>query len=317
MKEVSVVIPTIGRVEYLDKAIESLLNQTIPFSEIIVFDNSVEQNISELSKFGNDTKVKWEKSGDKQLDPMNSWNNAVKCTSSKFVTIFGDDDIAYEEFHSAIQKLLEKSNFVYINYDVMDENDSVTKFNKLEEIIYPSEQFRHQRMKGSLGMMVPGAVFKKDVFLNIGGYETSCLANFLYSDDLLYFKIAEIENKVIFSGKSYWKYRVHSGQIGNLIRLNDFSKSSHLYIEKLEKRLKELKVAETNIYPSELQNNGYMYKLISDRFFIIITKLFKAKEYKLIFLNIFDYVNDSHLPITFKFKNLLKLFLKAGKKLVK
>lgn len=135
LKKVSVVIPTIGRIEYLDKAIESLLNQSIPFSEIIIFDNSIEQNIRELSKYKDNENLHWKKSG-KQLDPINSWNMAVKTTSFEYVTVFGDDDIAYNEFHSYIQKNLEKSDFVYINYDIMDENDNITQHN---EVTYTSE----------------------------------------------------------------------------------------------------------------------------------------------------------------------------------
>lgn len=58
-----------------------------------------------------------------------------------------------------------------------------------------------------LGLMIPGAVFKRVFFDTVKGYEDSGLTSFLYSDDLLYFKMATL------SGKSLWKYRVHSGNL--------------------------------------------------------------------------------------------------------
>lgn len=316
MKNVSVVLPTIGRIEYLDKAIESLLNQSIPFSEIIIFDNSIKQNIRELSKYKNNENLHWKKSG-KQLDPINSWNMAVKTTSCEYVTVFGDDDIAYNEFHSYIQKNLEKSDFVYINYDIMDENDNITQHNDKNEVTYTSEEYRHLRMSNKLGLMIPGAVFKRAFFDMVKGYEDSGLTSFLYSDDLLYFKIATLSGKITFSGKSLWKYRVHSGQIGNLKRLKDFSNSVPTYIEKLESSLLRLGVNEKLIYSQELGRVEYIKKLISDRFFIIIFKLYKAKEMKLTILNFYDLILDKKLSRLDKRIIFIDFLYKLGKKIVK
>ena len=68
MKMVTAVLPTIGRIKYLDIAIESILNQSKKFDEIIIFDNSIKQNLKDLSIFGTNESIKFIQSG-KQLNP--------------------------------------------------------------------------------------------------------------------------------------------------------------------------------------------------------------------------------------------------------
>lgn len=307
MKRVSIVIPTIGRIEYLDKSIESILNQTIPFDEIIIFDNSIEQNIYELSKHKDTKNIIWEKSG-KQLDPICSWNKAVSLTSNEYVTVFGDDDIAYNEFHSTIVKNLEKADLIFLNFDVIDENGNITAKNNKDEVLYSSTKFRHLRMEGKLYTVIPGVVFKKSSFEKLNGYEDSGLPNFLYSDDLFYFKLAILEQKVHFSGKSLWKYRIHKSQIGNLIQAKKFSNSIPIYIKKLEKSLQILNVSYNEIYPKELNKKGYINKLILDRFLIVINNLYKANEIKLILQNLNNLIENNFISDFDKFNLISKIF---------
>lgn len=307
MKRVSIVIPTIGRIEYLDKSIESILNQTIPFDEIIIFDNSIEQNIYELSKHKDTKNIIWKKSG-KQLDPIGSWNKAVSLTSNEYVTVFGDDDIAYNEFHSTILKNLEKADLIFLNFDIIDENDKITVKNNKDEVLYSSTKFRHLRMEGKLYTVIPGVVFKKSSFEKLNGYEDSGLPNFLYSDDLFYFKLAILEQKVHFSGKSLWKYRIHKSQIGNLIQAKKFSNSIPIYIKKLEKSLQILNVSYNEIYPKELNKKGYINKLILDRFLIVINNLYKANEIKLILQNLNNLIENNFISDFDKFNLISKIF---------
>lgn len=293
MKKVSVVIPTIGRMNYLDKSIESILNQTIPFPEIIIFDNSVEQNIRELSKYCDDTRVIWKKSG-KQLDAIDSWNSAVNLASNEYVTIFGDDDMAYKEFYTAILDGLEKANLVLINYDVMDENDNIfiNNRNTIENEIVSSADFRYLIMNFKLSTPVIGAIFKKSSFNKAKGYEDTGLPGYAYSDYLLYFKLAIIENKAYLSKKSFWKYRVHSAQIGHVKKAKIYTDSINIYIEKLEKELKNLKVEVDKIYPEKLQKTMYISNIAKAKFIDTIYKLTKVYDIKLILENLIDILED-------------------------
>lgn len=276
-KKVSVVIPTIGRLNYLDHSIQSLLNQAVPFSEIIVFDNSVEQNVRVLSSFENHPKIKWAKSG-KQLDVIQSWNTAVSLCSNEYVTIFSDDDLALIDFHNEIQKGLVYSDLIFLPYQTMDEKSIVLGENRRQFRSLSSNEFRHKRMLGATISLVPGVVFKKIHFNYVGGFVCNFLPNALYLDDLLWFKISALAKNVYFSNTICWKYRIHQSQIGYLTNLRVFTENVVRYVDLVVTSLKKLGVDEDYIFPRGKSEIDYIDSLISSRFLIVLSKLKSAKK---------------------------------------
>lgn len=299
-KKVSVVIPTIGRLTYLGQSIQSILNQTVQFNEIIVFDNSVEQNIRELSSFGNHPKIKWAKSG-KQLGAVQSWNTAVSLCCNEYVTIFGDDDLALINFHNEIQEGLANSNLIFLSYQTINENsiDLEGKSNQFGKL--SSNEFRHKRMLGGLSFFVPGVVFKKIHFNFVGGFVCNFLPNALYLDDLLWFKISVLSNDVYFPNTICWKYRIHQAQIGYLTNLGAFNENIVKYVGLVVTSLKKLGVDEDHIFPRGKSEIDYIDSLISSRFLIVLSKLKNAKKLDIQsgFKNYYEFLSS---PATIKNK---------------
>ena len=119
MKKITAVIPTIGKTGYLDLTIKSILDQSTPFDEIIVFDNSAEQNVKDLSKYSNNEFIKFEYSN-KHLSAIESWNHSVSLAMSEFVTIVGDDDILEHNYCENAKLIVEENKFGILKGNIID-----------------------------------------------------------------------------------------------------------------------------------------------------------------------------------------------------
>lgn len=246
MKMVTAVLPTIGRINYLDIAIESMLNQVMPFDEIIVFDNSIEQNLQELSNYGNNKLVKFIKSG-KQLNAIDSWNTAVKSATNEYVTVMGDDDILLTNYSENIHNLLDLSDVGILKAYSIDKNgDRKCKLVYPEEKVLTDKEFRTLRFFNKLSLFVPGIVFKKELFLKIGGFKNTFIDGFAYSDELLLSQLSVLSGNIAISGEYCWNYRVHSEQIAGVKDISNYVDRVVNYLELYEK---SMDVNGNELYP--------------------------------------------------------------------
>lgn len=248
MKEITAVLPTIGRIKYLDTAIESILNQSKKFDEIIVFDNSIEQNLKDISKFSDNEAIKFIQSG-KQLNAIDSWNTAVQNATSEYVTIIGDDDVLLPNYCENIHKLLELSEVGVLKAYSIDENgDRKDKLVYPEEKVLTDKEFRTLRFFNKLSLFVPGIVFKKELFLEIGGFKNTYIDGLAYSDELLLSQLSLLTGNIAISDNFCWNYRVHSEQIGGVKDISTYIDKVMQYIELYENSLMLVHVNKNEFY---------------------------------------------------------------------
>ncbi len=315
MFKISAVIPTIGRVVYLDKSIDSVIDQSIKFDQIVVFDNSQDQNLQTISSHGNNDLVTWVRSGG-NLNPIDSWNTAVSYCNEEYVTIVGDDDILLNNFVFEIKKCLQRADFVSASFHLIDSKDEKLTPANLIEADMTADVFRKNRMQSKIYLVIPGNVFKKKHFLDVGGFSASGLPNYLYSDDLLWFKITALSSKVATPEMRTWSYRRHEGQIGNLRRLKNFTHSINTYINKIENIRINMGIESTSFYPVGMNSHSYANKLIKERFFNIVAQLIKKKNYTYVTLNIVD-ILSSKIYLIDKIKVLIHIYSGLMNKLVR
>jgi glycosyltransferase involved in cell wall biosynthesis len=289
--KISVVIPTIGRELYLDVAINSLLNQNIPFDEILVFDNSELQNLSETSVFRNDERVTFGKSG-LQLKAFQSWNNAVQNSSYEYVCILGDDDIALPNFCESIRESLSNSDVVLARGIVIDEHGK-----EKEKLKYPdvsslsSDAFRARRMCSDVSLFVPGIAFKKELFIECGGFLDTQLEGVAYSDELLLYSMSYKARAIGITDAYCWQYRVHNGQIGNIKTIKNIITTSFNYLDIYEKQMASLGASEIEAY-SVFSRNDYFRKVMTYRLYMFSIYASKNLSYLRFSLELFDFVVD-------------------------
>ncbi|MDK2062887.1 glycosyltransferase family 2 protein [Aliarcobacter butzleri] len=313
-KEVSVVLPTIGRLEYLDLAIESLLNQEVQFDEIIVFDNSVEQNLSKISKFRDNDSIIWRKSG-KQLNAIDSWNTAVRLATKDYVTIMGDDDILCSHFNKEVHKYLAYGyKMILLPFSYFDEKGdtlSLLQTSNLFESI-SSELFRKNRVLCKFGLMIPGVVFKKNHFEQVDGFTDTRFPSKMFADELLWFKISFLVKEIGCSNTICWNYRVHKGQTVNVIDADSFIKNSDNYVDLLLFYMKKFNIKESEILPNNLSFEEYKNKFIVKNYYINTQMAcFKKKLWRQFLINFYSLLKNSNINkfelISIHFKQLLKV----------
>lgn len=280
-RPVSLVMPTIGRMDFVDEAIASALNQSLPFDELLVFDNSQRQNLSELSGFGDDERVTWVRSGS-FLGPIDSWNTAVGRARNDYVAILGDDDIALPNFHEEIQALLRRSDLGLVRMKWIDERgQEVLERAGIHKDLSPTE-FRHQRIKQAIRSYLPGVVFCKQKFHSVGGFVDAHVPNYQFVDDLLWFKLSLLESTVAMGSTVGWCYRRSVQSLNNWSSLRGLSPAVDEYSHLLVNSLMKAGVPAAEIFPDALDRRSYVDQILAPAFKQLLGSLLRSKERNLL-----------------------------------
>jgi hypothetical protein len=89
---VSICVPTYNRPEYLRRAVESCLAQTCPDFEIIITDNSTNDDSARMAATWTDPRIRYYKNTG-NLGPVASSNRAVSLSQGKYIKFLMDDDL--------------------------------------------------------------------------------------------------------------------------------------------------------------------------------------------------------------------------------
>ena len=167
---ISVIIPTYNRANFIVKAIESIMNQTVKVNEIIVIDDGSTDNTQELLKDYNIIYKYQKNSG-----VSKARNLGIKLSKNEWITFLDSDDI-WEK-----TKIEEQINFHKNNKDILfSHTDELWKFNG--KII---KQNKHQQkpfgdcFNDNISLCKIGAstVFiHKSIFDNVGIFDEELIA---------------------------------------------------------------------------------------------------------------------------------------------
>ena len=256
-KKVSIVIPTVGGTErrkiFLDKGLESLFAQTIPFDEILVLDNSQLQNVREGSKYATDKRVHWKLTGVHLVNALDSWNMAVKLARNSYIILLGDDDYAMPYAHEEIQKCLKISNLAYLPVMKVNMNGDIVKRppQNLESKI-SSNEFRYNIMIGRFWVSLMGVVFLKKDFIYVSGFQDALIPHYGSADFYLWYRLSTQQSKVACSTQNCFCY-LHNAYIfdwvGEISSFKDFSKNIINHANLVEQSLVKLGITKTEIFP--------------------------------------------------------------------
>jgi glycosyltransferase involved in cell wall biosynthesis len=123
---VSVVIPTYNRPHLIGRAVQSVLNQTYQNFEIVVIDDSPNDETEQIIKSFNDQRIKYIKNKERK-GPSAARNQGIKASDpqSKYIAFLDDDDEYLPQLlEKAVKKLEENSDIVMVCTDaeMRDEN---------------------------------------------------------------------------------------------------------------------------------------------------------------------------------------------------
>jgi abequosyltransferase len=118
MKLLTIAIPTYNRVNYLRECLDSLVKNNIDFDnvEILILDNYSTDNTKEIiQKYKHDLSLRYI-CNENNIGPDENFKKCIKKSNSKYIWIFGDDDLF---FNSSVENVLKIiSTFESISEDI-------------------------------------------------------------------------------------------------------------------------------------------------------------------------------------------------------
>jgi glycosyltransferase involved in cell wall biosynthesis len=122
---VSVCIPTYNRPEYLRRAVESCLAQTLPDFEVIITDNSTNDESAKMAATWKDPRVRYFKNVG-NIGAVASSNRAVTLCQAPYIKFLMDDDLIKPRCLELMARAFEQNpttGIVMAPMELIDEND--------------------------------------------------------------------------------------------------------------------------------------------------------------------------------------------------
>jgi len=169
---VSVIIPTYNRAHVLERAIQSVVNQTYQHFEVIVVDDGSTDNTAEVASSIRDERVRYIRHQVNKGTPASARNTGIRAARGEFVGFLDSDD---EWLPQKLQKQVDRFRsasrnvgVVYGGYAVVDDN---TK--RIIGEVYPRK--RGYIFKEVLELSVPTnpltPLVKKECFEKVGFFD--------------------------------------------------------------------------------------------------------------------------------------------------
>lgn len=231
---ISVAMTTYNGEKYIFKQLESILTQTVPVDEIIIFDDGSTDNTAQIISQLNNPKIKFFVN-DHNVGYIKNFYKAISRCSGDFIFLSDQDDIWVSNKVERMVRIMEDTgadalctNFSLINADGQE----------IDRESFPQNRF-FRDIKGNVNLLI-SIEFEYIVYGNIIQGATFCinktvqkyykeLNNGLVYHDHQLLLIASKIGKVIFLNEPLIQYRIHSN---NTIGLK----------KKKSKLLKELKI---------------------------------------------------------------------------
>tara|TARA_Y100000589_G_scaffold331310_1_gene384266 strand:- start:256 stop:1206 length:951 start_codon:yes stop_codon:yes gene_type:complete len=230
---ISAIVPTIGNNNFIVSSLESLLKQNISFNEIIVFDNSQSDSFKGTIPTRILDRVSWFKTPER-LPCYESWNQAIKCASSDYIFVIGDDDIVLPNLSQKCFERAAKSNISLLKGFTIDHLGNRTgnlPYPKDVEFISLSD-FIEYRTSNKIATLFPGTLIEVKTFNELNGYVNSEVSGWAFTDEFFIIRALTNKYKVSIIEGFCWEYRIHPDQIPVNVDVKGFFIQLDKYINK-------------------------------------------------------------------------------------
>lgn len=263
-KLVSVIIPTYKRSDTLPRAIDSVLNQTYKQIEIIVVDdNDPESSFRHdtevvMSRYKNNSNVLYIKHT-KNKNGSAARNTGFRKSKGAYIMFLDDDDeFLPDKVLSQVEKMNDLDNSwgaCYTRY-IRKRNGKVVvrSAEKAEGNLLVEELMRNLFVHAGSNLLI-----RREVVEEIGGFDESFIRNqdveFL-TRILKKYKLAYVDTLGLI---------VYMRNVRNVAKL-DFINLTDKYIEKFDKEINQLPIAEQNRVHTMINLQIFRYYLSSKKF---------------------------------------------------
>lgn len=197
-----------NRERFIDQAINSVLNSSLPdFELIIVDDASTDNTVSIATSFAEkDPRIKLY-INEKNLGDYPNRNKAATYAKGKYLKYLDSDDTIYPEGLAYCVEQMEKYPNASFGLSMIDNDHTHPSILMGSEEIIRKHLFKSAHLSaGPTGMVIKRALFEK-----IGGFDTRFR---MASDSFFNIKVA-IHTPVVLLKNRFFFYRMHEGQEQN------------------------------------------------------------------------------------------------------
>ncbi|WP_297431525.1 glycosyltransferase family 2 protein [Sulfurimonas sp.] len=217
--KISVIVPVYNVENYIEKCLESVINQTLKEVEIIIInDGSTDKSLDICKEY------KKKDSRIIVIDQQNSGlgisrNNGIKKATGEFLCFLDSDDWldlkTLKNCYSKAKK--ELADIVVFGFDRIDE-DTQKVIQTRDDLIFDldnikKENFFNKVISANFKHMACSMISKRELFINNSLKFPSALHEDLYVTPQLFY----YANKVSFINKSYYKWLIRKGSITNTV----------------------------------------------------------------------------------------------------
>lgn len=210
--KVSVVMTVYNAEKYLSLSIESILNQTFTnFEFIIINDCSVDGSSQIITNYSNlDKRIKII-NNKTNLGVSKSCNNAIKMAAGEYIARMDSDDIALPN------RLQTQVDFLDNNSDVIAVGSNADVIDMNGNYVYTTSQPETYNeillsLKKRATMINPTTIFRKESFLEVGGYYEPI--KHYFEDFMLWAQLSKI-GKIVNIKDSLLQYRIVMNSISS------------------------------------------------------------------------------------------------------
>jgi glycosyltransferase involved in cell wall biosynthesis len=195
----AVIIPIFNGEKYLEETILSVLNQSRKADEIIVYDDGSHDGSGVIARKYL-SKIKYIRNENGPSGFVNAWNNAIKCSSSDYISVLHQDDLLANDFLLIAENVLKIDTSVmhfftlcsYIDKsgnEIKDFSYSKSFEGKDKFVIYDGNDYMeaYQRYYGKANHIhrCPGVVTHRSIFFDLNCWYNP-LAGHIADDDFFY-----------------------------------------------------------------------------------------------------------------------------------
>tara|TARA_X000001036_G_scaffold394643_1_gene395113 strand:- start:109 stop:1056 length:948 start_codon:yes stop_codon:yes gene_type:complete len=226
---ISIGLP-IYKVDFLEQAIDSVLNQTHQDYELIILNDNSPYDVEKiLNKYG-DSRIRYYKNleniGMKDLSKV--WNKCLEYAKGDEFILFNDDDVYEKTFIEELYRLSKKyqnTNLFHTRVKLINENGDHIKYAPLCPEYETGVDFIWHKLNDFRLHFAPDFMCRTKYLKALGGFTSMPLA--WGTDDLTWFKLS-LKGGVVYSSKPLCSYRVSSNSItssgGTIQRLEAIDK---------------------------------------------------------------------------------------------
>lgn len=180
----SITIPTYNRPADLKKAIKSFLCQNFTDYEIVISDNSENNDSERICRSFKDNRIKYSRNTTNIGFARNLYK-VIKQASGKYIFLFGDDDLVFKsDCLNNISKILKKYSYGYLRLKVIYHNNLhyLFDFSSIEKIYLKKNSSSLLTLKFLFSVsfsMISGNIFLNDPTYSIPAIEKAVDPDFL------------------------------------------------------------------------------------------------------------------------------------------